>query len=104
MSSTIAPSPSSTIPPDKPIKKIGPIDLPAFVALCIFVPFALTFIAFIFWYYTVRRYKNKKQLKEQEKKAAAGEGAERDVEMQLRGFTRLRIEAKPLPQEVSRPK
>jgi membrane protein implicated in regulation of membrane protease activity len=62
---------------------IGGIQLPAFIILIIFGPFALSYICFIIWHYTVRRYRDKKQLKTQ---AEQEEGRNRDVEMQVRGL------------------
>ncbi|KAF2649692.1 hypothetical protein K491DRAFT_697880 [Lophiostoma macrostomum CBS 122681] len=72
----------------QPIKRdsmptVGGIQLPTFIIIVMFGPFALSFICFVIWHYTVQRYRDKKQL---QKQVELEEGRNRDVEMQVRGL------------------
>jgi len=64
-------------------RMIGPIPLPWFIPMCVFAPFFLSFICWVFYQQTVTRYKNKKLLaaqQEQERLAA------KEVETQMQQF------------------
>jgi hypothetical protein len=67
--------------------KVGPLQVPVpwLIPLCIFSPFAVTFIIFLLHRYTIKRYSNKRAaLEEQEGEQEVSE----DVELQVRRFMR----------------
>ncbi|KAG9195205.1 hypothetical protein G6011_00325 [Alternaria panax] len=63
--------------------KIGPIPLPWFIPMCVFAPFFLTFIAWVFYQQTVKRYQNKKQMQAQREQQ---DMAKKEVETQMQQF------------------
>jgi hypothetical protein len=64
-------------------RKIGPIPLPWFIPICVFAPFLLSFVAWVFYQQTVKRYQNKKRMQaEQEERRAAA----KEVETQMQQF------------------
>jgi hypothetical protein len=80
MSSPPSPTPSGRNAEDV---KLGPMQVPLLVPLCLFSPFFLTFIVFAIYRFTVVRFRNKR--------AALAQGSEeevigKDVEMQVRKF------------------
>lgn len=87
-----------TPPPahEKPMPAVGPIPLPAFVALVMLGPFCISFILWVTYLYTIKRCINKRRLA-QEERAGRGEKyrkreASKDIEMQVRSFV---TETKP---------
>ena len=64
-------------------RKIGPIPLPWFIPMCVFAPFFLTFIAWVFYQQTVKRYQNKKLLQAQQEQQHM---AQKEVETQMQQF------------------
>ncbi|KAH3911566.1 hypothetical protein HBI56_162910 [Parastagonospora nodorum] len=80
MSSPPSPTPSGRNAEDV---KLGLIQVPLLVPLCLFSPFFLTFIVFVIYRFTVVRYRNKKTPLAQ---GSEQEVVEKDVEMQLQKF------------------
>lgn len=67
--------------------KLGSILLPAFIVIIMFGPFAMGFIGFVAWTYTVKRYQHEKQLVDEE---AGMEDKQRGAEMQVRSLVEQR--------------
>lgn len=71
-------------------RKIGPIPLPWFIPMCIFVPSFLAMFVYFIYLHTVKKYKNKKQMKAQDEEAAGGKAkdtvVDKGVEKQVRSF------------------
>jgi hypothetical protein len=63
--------------------KIGPIPLPWFIPMCAFTPFFLTFIGWVLWQQTVKRYQNKKLLQAQREQQHI---PTKEVETQMQQF------------------
>lgn len=63
--------------------KVGPLHLPLpwLIPVCIFSPFAASFIVFVIYRYTVTRWHNRRAMLEQGEQKVS-----EDVEMQVRGF------------------
>jgi hypothetical protein len=80
MSSPPTPTPSGRNAEDI---KVGPIQVPLLVPLCLFSPFFLTFIVFVIYRFTVVRYRNRKAALAQE---GEQEVVGKDIEMQVRKF------------------
>jgi hypothetical protein len=64
-------------------RKIGPIPLPWFIPMCVFAPFFLTFISWVLYQQTVKRYQNKKVLRAQQEHRRV---AAKEVETQMQQF------------------
>jgi hypothetical protein len=64
-------------------RKIGPIPLPWFIPICVFAPFLLTFIAWVLYLQTVKRYQNKKLLQAQQEQQRI---TAKEVETQMQQF------------------
>jgi len=64
-------------------RMIGPIPLPWFIPMCVFAPFFLSFICWVFYQQTVTRYKNKKLLAAQQEQQRL---ATKEVETQMQQF------------------
>ena len=67
---------------------VGGIQLPAFIVLLFFGPFALSFLIFVIYTFTVKRYKDKKQLNRQAE-IEEGRNANPDVEIQVQQVREL---------------
>ncbi|PSN71304.1 hypothetical protein BS50DRAFT_468071, partial [Corynespora cassiicola Philippines] len=63
--------------------KIGPFTLPVFIVLCMFAPFALSFICFFIYYYTIKRPHNRRQLADEPSQTTQ---IKKDVKVQVRSF------------------
>jgi hypothetical protein len=78
--------PRSPAPGDRNAEdvKVGPqqIPVPWLIPLCIFAPFFLTFILWVLYRCTIKRYKDKKAIKNQARPSVVSE----DVELQVRDF------------------
>ena len=78
---------SRDFPPSTPKNaedvKVGPIPLPLLVPLCIFAPFFVTFICFVLYRYTVKRYRSRSALLEQ---GFELQNSSKEVERQVRDF------------------
>lgn len=95
-------APTNMAGADTPInaedRKVGPIPLPWFIPICIFVPSLLTMLGYFIYLNTAKKYKDKKQMKAQDEEAAGGQAQEielsKDVEMQVRSFVDVSLGSK----------
>jgi hypothetical protein len=82
LSTASAPSPSPSAHKGPSNIKVGGIPLPAFIVICMFGPFFLSFIFFLLWLQFVKKPRDKRQLADE----ARIEAGKQEVEMQLRGL------------------
>jgi hypothetical protein len=76
--------------------RIGPIPLPAFIAMCIFAPFFVGVSCWVVYSHTMKKYRtqraHKKQDVEMARLEAGGEAkVSRSVETQVRGFVEVTL-------------
>lgn len=81
---------SSETPINAEDRKVGAIPLPVLIPMCIFRHSLLAILGYFIYLKTVKKYKDKKQLAEQDEEAASGIVKEvevsQDVEKQVRAF------------------
>ncbi|KAF2451003.1 hypothetical protein P171DRAFT_150808 [Karstenula rhodostoma CBS 690.94] len=73
---------------------IGPIPLAAFIAMCFFAPFLVSFTIWLFYKYTIKRCKDRKRMEEEAETKGPEADLSRDVEMQVAGFVQAPAPAK----------
>ncbi|KAL5415043.1 hypothetical protein PMIN04_008731 [Paraphaeosphaeria minitans] len=87
---------STQIPAEEhPLPTIGPIPLAAFIAMCLFAPFFVSFASWLFYINTIKRCKDHKHNKIEAEAMEAGLNVSREVEMQALGFVQAPAPAKP---------
>jgi hypothetical protein len=89
--STPGPSEENFLP------SIGPIPLAAFISICFFAPFFVSFAMWLFYTYTIKRCKTKRRMKEDaeaETKNPEAYVSRHDVEKQVAGFVQAPKPAK----------
>ncbi|KAF9693150.1 hypothetical protein EKO04_008687 [Ascochyta lentis] len=88
--------PDANTPINAEDRKVGPIPLPWFIPLCIFLPTFLTMLGYFVYLHTVKKLRNKKQMKKQDEEAADSEakkesGVSPAVETQERKFIEVGV-------------
>lgn len=73
---------------------IGPIPLAAFIALCLFAPFFVSFTIWLFYINIIKRCRNRKRIEAETETKDPGADVTRDVEMQVARFVQAPAPAK----------
>jgi hypothetical protein len=73
---------------------IGPIPLAAFISMCFFAPFFVSFTLWLFYTYTIKRCKTKRRMKEEGQPTSPEANVSRDVEKQVARFVQAPKPAK----------
>ncbi|KZM22702.1 hypothetical protein ST47_g6123 [Ascochyta rabiei] len=76
--------------------KVGPIPLPWFIPLCIFIPTFLTMLVYFIYLHTIKKHQDKKRMAAQDEEAAGGGTKKEDevspgVEAQVRKFMEVEV-------------